>query len=220
MSYAMNLPMSWEAFKSMPLDLQQTYIDGLASRFGVGAATISREMFQMSDTNLSGYMKRYGLKPIGTRSSQLNKETRAVWENWLNPPVEPVKEEPIEETPVVEEEPKPTVTLDPLEEPTPLELPVLRVTEPVSNVIHPEPFSLNQIINDPNATGGTYEQVPFPAPSRGFQLLPKEEKQTLEVSDLSATFKGKFEAEKFLKWVSMLPMPDGQVKIRVEVIAQ
>jgi hypothetical protein len=41
-----------------------------------------------------------------------------------------------------------------------------------------------------------------------------------EVSDLSATFTGKFDAQKFLKWVSQLPMPEGDVKIRVEVTAR
>lgn len=47
--------------------------------------------------------------------------------------------------------------------------------------------------------------------------LPATEEPPLEVSDLSATFIGKFDANKFMRWVSMLPMPDAQVRIRVEV---
>lgn len=225
MSYAMNRPMIWETFKSMPLDLQQSYLDGLHSRFGVGAATISREMFDLSDSTLPFYAKRHGLKISAGKKMSVTE--RELWENWLNPPVETIKEEPVEETPEEPETVEP-VTLDPIEEvkeepvvtQQPMELPVLRVSDRPSNVIHPDPISIDRIINDPNATGGTYEQVPYPAPTRGFQLLPKEEKQCLEVSDLRATFKGKFEPAKFLKWVSQLPMPDGQVKIRVEVVAQ
>ena len=226
MSYAMNRPMSWETFKSMPLDLQQSYLDGLHSRFGVGAATVGKELFDLSSASLNNYIRRNGLK--NTPGKRLSNKERELWENWLNPPVEPIKEEPVEDTPEEPETVEP-VTHDPIEEvkenpvvtQQPMELPVLRVSDRPSNVIHPDPISIDRIINDPNATGGTYEQVlPYPAPTRGFQLLPKEEKQCLEVSDLSATFKGKFEPAKFLKWVSQLPMPDGQVKIRVEVVAQ
>lgn len=229
MSYAMNRPMSWEAFKSMPLDLQQSYLDSIQSRFSVGLTLISRELFHMSDSTLDLHKRRLGLKSDpSVKGKKLSERERELWENWLNPPVEPIKEEPVEDTPEEPETVEP-VTHDPIEEvkenpvvtQQPMELPVLRVSDRPSNVIHPDPISIDRIINDPNATGGTYEQVlPYPAPTRGFQLLPKEEKQCLEVSDLSATFKGKFEPEKFLKWVSQLPMPDGQVKIRVEVVAQ
>lgn len=39
----------------------------------------------------------------------------------------------------------------------------------------------------------------------------------VNMTDLTATFKGVFDTESFLHWVSKLPMPEGFVKIRVEV---
>ena len=60
-TYNLEKPMSWEAFKQMPLDLQQTYIASLQSRFGVGAATISKELFGLSAVALRQYMLRHGL---------------------------------------------------------------------------------------------------------------------------------------------------------------
>lgn len=39
----------------------------------------------------------------------------------------------------------------------------------------------------------------------------------VHLTDLTATFKGVFDTESFLYWVSKLPMPEGFVKIRVEV---
>lgn len=86
MSYAMNRPMSWENFKDMPHDLQQSYLDGLHNRFGVGAATVSRDVFGMSATGLGQYMRRCGLK-MG-EGKKMSATERALWEGWLNPPVE------------------------------------------------------------------------------------------------------------------------------------
>lgn len=39
----------------------------------------------------------------------------------------------------------------------------------------------------------------------------------LRLADLTATFRGEFDPVKFMLWVSKLPMPDGNVKIRIEV---
>lgn len=61
---------------------------------------------------------------------------------------------------------------------------------------------------------------PGPLDMERIMTLPcpeKEEAPILEVSDLAATFTGQFSAEKFMRWVSMLPIPDAQVRIRVEV---
>lgn len=43
------------------------------------------------------------------------------------------------------------------------------------------------------------------------------EAMKVRMTDLTATFKGVFDTESFLHWVSKLPMPEGFVKIRVEV---
>lgn len=41
----------------------------------------------------------------------------------------------------------------------------------------------------------------------------------LSLDKLSATFSGDFDAESFLRWVTRLPMPEGKVCIKVEVMA-
>ena len=60
-TYAINRPMPWEAFKSMPSDLQQAHLDYVQSRFQLGAATISTDYFDMSHGALSLYAKKKGL---------------------------------------------------------------------------------------------------------------------------------------------------------------
>lgn len=42
----------------------------------------------------------------------------------------------------------------------------------------------------------------------------------LRLADLTATFRGEFDPVKFMLWVSKLPMPDGNVKIRIEVTSE
>lgn len=51
-TYSMNQPMSWNEFKSMPHDLQQQYLDGLHTRFGVGPSDIAKSLFRRTPSNL------------------------------------------------------------------------------------------------------------------------------------------------------------------------
>ena len=55
-------------------------------------------------------------------------------------------------------------------------------------------------------------------------VMPEPEKpethNTLRMSDLAATFTGEFDAMKFMTWLSKLPMPTGNVKIRIEVTSE
>lgn len=60
-TYNLEKPMTWEDFKAMPKDLQQSYIASLQSRFGVGTTTISKELFGLSAVSLRQYMTRHGL---------------------------------------------------------------------------------------------------------------------------------------------------------------
>ena len=57
----------------------------------------------------------------------------------------------------------------------------------------------------------TPEETPQEEPQSAMQAVP------FEVSDMSATFVGEFDALKFMGWLSRLPMPGGNVKIRVDV---
>ena len=201
MKYTMNAPMSWEVFKSMPLDLQQKYLDSLFSRFNVGSSIISRDLFNQSSATLGAYAKRKGLKsPCGERLSTTERE---VWESWLYPSVpqyaeefdepEEETEEPVEETP---ETPPEKCEEAP-------EIPPEKCEKPEE----PKPFS-------PGGVGGLHDFL------FGFRKPEPEVTKPLDLSHLSATFKGEFEPERFLQWITKLPMPEGNVRIQVEVTAQ
>lgn len=166
MSYSLNMPMDWETFKSMPKDLQQSYLDGLCSRFGVTAATIGKELFGLCATGMNNYIRKHGLQLPG--GSKLSNAEREIWENWLSPVAEVCREE-----------------------------------------VPDEGGSMDEV--------APFSPEPAPLDMARIVTLHRPEEPTLEVSDLAATFTGKFDAEKFMRWVSMLPVPDVQVRIRVEV---
>lgn len=81
MSYNLSYPMSYETFKSMPLDLQQKYLDDLASRFGAGMSTISKDLFNKSAYTLSLYVNSHGLR--ANAGKKMGAKARSVWERWL-----------------------------------------------------------------------------------------------------------------------------------------
>lgn len=164
MSYQLNMPMDWATFKSMPKDLQQSYLDGLSSRFGVTAATIGKELFGLSHTGMSNHIRKNGLQLPG--GSKLSNAEREIWENWLSPVAD-----------------------------------VCRDDEGGCSMKELAPFTTEpgQLDVDRAVT------------------LSSSQEEPLEVSELAATFTGKFDPERFMKWVAMLPMPDAQVRIRVEV---
>lgn len=95
--YNLNEPMTWEAFKAMPQDLQEKYVRDLHSRFNVGATTISREMFGLSECTLHVYAKHTGFN-LATRTCRLSNSQRDVWERWLNREPELIEEEASEPT--------------------------------------------------------------------------------------------------------------------------
>ena len=57
----------------------------------------------------------------------------------------------------------------------------------------------------------TPEEMPQEEPQSAMQTVP------FDVSEISATFVGEFDALKFIGWLGRLPMPGGSVKIRVDV---
>ena len=158
-TYNLEKPMSWEAFKQMPLDLQQTYIASLQSRFGVGAATISKELFGLSAVALRQYMLRHGLAFDATF-----KGTRPDihWNRWL-----------------AEDTAEPAV--DPDEEST-----------------HAE----------------------AEAEIREIEGTDKKNIGGFDMNRLAVEFAGEFDAENFLRYLSNFPMPQGRVRIRMEVTVE
>ena len=193
MNYAMNMPMNWDTFKSMPLDLQQTYLDGLNSRFNVGSATISKELFNMSTGLLRAHTAAHGLKD--PKGRKLGGKNRELWENWL------------------EGDKADRVELDPLEEPKPIEEEETPVEEEAPEEEKPtEPFF------SPGGIGHhLFPFMPLPNKYDTIKESKQKEDEPLGLDHLSATFKGVFSPETFLQWITKLPMPDGNVYIRVEV---
>ena len=99
--YKMNEPMSVQAFKAMPDDLQIEYVRGLHARFGVGASTIGVELFGKSRPWLGDRLKRRGVTlPI---SGKMARYQRYEWEKWLDGSVN--ASEPPKETEQIREEP-------------------------------------------------------------------------------------------------------------------
>lgn len=61
MTYNLNLPMSWDIFRTMPQDLQQQYLDSLHTRFGVGPSDLAKYLFCRTPSNLRTSTKAMGL---------------------------------------------------------------------------------------------------------------------------------------------------------------
>jgi hypothetical protein len=100
--YNLSKPMSWEAFKAMPLDLQQDYVNRVQSRFGVGVTTMSRDLFGLSGTALRQYLKRAGLKSDNTVKGG-RPDLNIHWLRWLGE--DKVKLDPLEEVTPCEDSP-------------------------------------------------------------------------------------------------------------------
>lgn len=166
-AWNLNEPMVYATFKRMPADLQAEYLRVLNSRFSVGIATISKELFHKTDAALRGHLKNHGISVDIRGKNRLSRAERMVWENWLAE--EHVEEEVVEETAVEE-----TTTEEETAE---------------QHITQNAPIDIEEF---------------FP-------------KNPFEMSSLAATFEGEFNATKFIGWLAQLPIPAGNVTIRVEV---
>lgn len=189
-TYSLNQPMNWETFKSLPTDIQQSYIDILQSRFNVTASTISKELFGKTGPALKALIEKKGLKYIHMKGKNMSAEERESWEHWLSP-VAPEWAKP-EEDPVSiqryldanaaseipDEKPEPIVTE---EEPA-----VEETKSPLKEFVSPT-------------------------------IVYEEDIKPLSLDELTAVFTGVFSPATFLDWVSRLPIPYENVRIKVEV---
>lgn len=158
-TYNLEKPMTWEDFKAMPKDLQQSYIASLQSRFGVGTTTISKELFGLSAVSLRQHMTRHGL----TYDAGFNGVRPGIhWNRWL-----------------AEDTAEPAV-------------------DPDEELTHAEAEAEIREIEgtDKKNTGG------------------------FDLNHLTVEFTGDFDAENFLRYLSNFPMPQGRVRIRMEVTAE
>ena len=187
-TYSLNQPMDWETFKSLPTDIQQSYIDILQSRFNVTTATIGKDMFDKTPATLKAHMEKYGLKYIQMKGRNMTAEEREAWKHWLNPEkCEESHENVMEKCEMLPEEPE-----------IPVEMPE-------------KPEALLETANKKLDVNTLIDQM-FNCP----KFDPKE-KQEFDLSELSAVFSGEFDTERFLRFMTQLPVPEGKVRIRVEV---
>lgn len=93
MTYQLNAPMSWEEFKQMPLDIQKQYIEGLQSRFGVNASSLS-QMFGVLPLTVRRHIAAKDLGVVFPVGKSMSMEQRALWDAFIGPQEEvPEKEQ-------------------------------------------------------------------------------------------------------------------------------
>ena len=153
-------PMSYATFKSMPEDLQVQYVKGLNSRFSVGFASISKDLFGASPTMVRTHFMRRDIK-VDIAGKRLNAEERKVWEYWL------AGDRQTEEPAEVEEE------QDICEE----------LSEEIAPVVEAAPADFG-------------------------------------MGAISVEWSGEFNATAFIAQLTKLPLPDGRVKIHLEVVKE
>lgn len=189
-TYNLNQPMTWVEFKQMPLDLQQQYLDGLQQKFNVPLPKISTDMFRLKYTSLSVYCRRHKLHGINMRGKGLNFAENTRWLDWLNGVV-----------PVTAEEPTGDIL--------------------VGEAISEEPAVEVETLPEESGVVETPEELDYPEVETEVEeaiTLESTDENDFEMTDMAATFKGEYSTEKFLHWVSRLPLVEGRrVKIFMEI---
>lgn len=188
-TYSLNQPMDWETFKSLPVDIQQSYIDILQSRFNVTAATISKELFGNTAPVLRLYMDKHGIKHTKMKGRNMSADERDLWERWLSPAAP--EWAPAEEDPA-------------------------KVQQFLDELALPEEYDAE--------TEERMDEEPMDDPDvtevlEGFKAWSESLPTTkpLSLDELTAVFTGVFSPANFLDWVSRLPIPYDNVRIKVEV---
>ena len=131
-TYNITKPMSWEQFKTMPMDLQEAYLRYLHQRFGVTQQTISTVLFELSPRGLNAYVHKEGLDSVARRGDRDKPEGREALSKWVQDggDAEPTTEElltdnsePVEpEVPVMIDEPvMPDEPVEPVSSDEPVE---------------------------------------------------------------------------------------------------
>lgn len=196
-TYKLDTPMKWDDFKAMPKDLQKQYIQNLRELY-LATDQMIGDMFHVHLSTVSVLRKKLGV--FGKIPLMYGKESEcraAKWAAFCNGVVGGGDaEKSVEETPEVVE--KTVVEPDPLEEVMPIEPPAAE--------------DIVQFDSEASAQKAM-ELIQEPI----FTAVEVAVKPKLTMTDLTATFKGEFDGERFLKWLSQFPIPEGYVKIRVEV---
>ena len=103
-SFRLNDPMTWAEFRSMPEDIQVTYIKLLREKFNVPDKNLA-EMFGITKDSISRVFKKMGLqRNVHISHPKWDKDGFYAWWHGVDQLPTPVIEEPAEE-PVIEEVP-------------------------------------------------------------------------------------------------------------------
>lgn len=187
-TYKLNAPMAWSTFKRMPKDLQTDYILNMRERYGANDQMLA-DMFEVHFSSVCNKRKKLGITEVMPRvSPQLKEERDAKWKAFCEGQLEEPEVETAEPIPAQEE------TAPAKEAPV----------EEKAGWVNP----LYQLFSP----GGIHrEEMPLRYSE------PAKEPKELGLSYMNAVFTGEFSPEKFMQWIAKLPMPDGNVRIKVEV---
>ena len=202
-TYNLNHPMSWTEFKELPDDLKRQYLANLQTRFNVPLPKISTDMFRMGHTSLNMYCRRHKIHSINMRGKTMNFEDNKRWLDWLNDAALVTAEAPVDdilvdeasiEEPAVEAETLPEMTVE-------TDVPGDEIREYLDRVL--------PLIEEACREEAMEEITP---------AVEVTDENDFEMTDMAATFKGEYSTEKFLHWMSRLPLVEGRrVKIFMEI---
>lgn len=203
-TYKLDAPMSWYDFNQMPDDLKVKYIKNLRELYKANDRMFA-EMFNIHFSHFARIRVKLGITDRVNRMTLDEEERRkTMWSAFLNGVVggAPEKRE-------AEPFPVPSVT-----EPIKVEEPVIEMLpdEPEIPVeVSEKPEALLEMANKKLDVNTLIDQM-FNCPKFEAKESPK-----FDLDELSAVFSGEFSPERFLRFVTQLPMPEGNVRIKVEV---
>lgn len=90
----LNIPQTWGQFKSMPVDLQQEYINKCIKRFECSMADFAR-IFGVSAVTVRTYFKTLGISGQFVRGKRKKDEVEQRFQQWLDSDGYPEPERPV-----------------------------------------------------------------------------------------------------------------------------
>ena len=186
-TYKLDAPMRWDDFKEMPADLQKQYLTYLVETYGATNEMLG-DMFYVHPTYVGAVKKALGV--VSQNPHRVIGEKKAIRDHMWAAFCNGVVGggDAVKETP--KEPPKETP----------------KESEKVETLPVRCPDELEEAALTSADTEAPTEAEPVVV------NIPE-----LDMTELSATFNGWFTPETFLGWITKLPIPKAEVKIRVSV---
>lgn len=203
-TYKLDAPMSWGTFKEMPIDLQITYLRNLQELYRANDKMLA-DMFHVHFSHIAKYRTALGVHAIGGKVVGEAKERRdAMWAAFCNgvvggneKPAENVTEEPENVAEEVHEEVREEVR---------------EGVKSSAGAVSPGVMNHIPLFFNPGSLVGADVPAKY--------AEPEKEPEPMHMDYLNVMFKGVFDPVKFTKWISQFPIPDGEVRIKVEVTSK